>query len=104
MIIRMGMRLLCEVAFKKGWEKDLKTAFDSAKSTMSQDEKNTLHTHSVSKQSIVSLLQSGAHGYSASKNLEQTVAISLIIGKVLRSCHGKPCDLIDSIFVVPEKL
>ena len=88
-IIRMGMRLLCEVAYKKKWTNHLKDNFDDAKKNLNTDEKNTLHSQSVEKGKIVSLLQSGGHGYTASNNIEQTIAISLIVGILLENSHGK---------------
>ena len=83
------MRLLCEIAFGNRWGNHLKNRFDAAKGKLTTDEKNTLHSQSVNKGKIVSLLQSGAHGYTASNNLEQTIAISLIIGILLEESHGK---------------
>lgn len=88
-LIRMGLRLLCEVAFDKDWDNFIKENFDDAKQKLKADEKNTLHTQNVAKTKIVSLLHSGAHDYTASNNLEQTVAISLIIGELLEYKHGK---------------
>ena len=56
----MGMRLLCEIAFRKGWEGYLENNFDDAKSKLTSDEKTTLRSQSVKKGKIVDLLQSGA--------------------------------------------
>ncbi len=88
MIIRMGLRLLCELAFKN-WEQYLKTNFNTAKQLLSPDEKTTLHTQQVRHNNIISLLQSGAHGYTASNSIDQTVAISLVLGRLLEQAHGK---------------
>ncbi len=97
MIIRMGLRLLVEVAaedvsteegplkiskFLDKYEKDPRITF-------TQDEKSTLFAQKVDKKRILSLLHIGAHGYTATNNLDQTVALSLIIGKMLELSHGK---------------
>ena len=89
MIIRMGIRLLCELAFGNQWDRKVRDEFDSAKGELSEDEKTTLSSQGVEQSKIIQLLQSGAHGYTSSGNIEQTIAISLIIGKLLEIEHGK---------------
>lgn len=91
-IIRMSLRLLCETAAQntnKDMDKYLKAYFAEAKRTLSQDIKTTLSNQNVSENSIVQLLQTGAHTYQSSENLEQTIAMSIIIGAILMITHGK---------------
>ena len=89
MIIRMGIRLLCELAFGDQWDRKVRDEFDSAKRELSEDEKTTLSSQGVEQSNIIQLLQSGAHAYTSSGNIEQTIAISLIIGKLLEIEHGR---------------
>ena len=91
-LIRMALRLLCETAAKEKTNGSLKRYFtkyfDTAKSTLDPNEKTTISNHEVKKAKIVQLLQTGAHNYTASNNIEQTVAMSIIIGAVLTLTHG----------------
>ena len=90
-IIRMGLRLICELATEDNEKLGsfLRAHFDDAKNMLTKDEKTTLATQLVTKEKIISLLNVGAHGYTAAGNFEQTVALSLIIGKILKITHGK---------------
>lgn len=91
-IIRMTLRLIVETAAKDeemSLDKYTKKYFSSAKENLSKDEKTTLSTQNVNEHSIVQLLQIGAHRYTAAKNVEQLLAISIIIGKILEKSHGK---------------
>ncbi|GGH77989.1 hypothetical protein [Phaeocystidibacter marisrubri] len=93
-IIRMSLRLLSEKCASDNNMRlnDLiNTHFDNAKKKLSADEKTTLHAQSVTKSTIVSLLQIGAHGgsYTQANNIDQAIAISLIIGQILMLSHGK---------------
>lgn len=91
-LIRMALRLLAETAAKdKG--KDLKayvsSHFQAAKSTLDTDAKTTLSNHNVNEGSLVQLLHTGAHNYSAAAGVDQTIAVSVIIGAILTDSHGK---------------
>ena len=92
-LIRMSLRLLCETAAKedknKKLENYLKEHFVNAKRTLSQDIKTTLSTQNVNEDTIVQLLHTGAHNYQTSNNLEQTIALSIIIGSILTITYGK---------------
>jgi hypothetical protein len=91
-LIRMSLRLLCETAAKdknKQLDKYLKENFTNAKETLDQDIKTTLSTQNVNERTIVQLLQIGAHTYKASNNMEQTIAMSIIIGSIITITHGK---------------
>ncbi len=91
-LIRMSLRLLCETAAKeqkKDFDRYLKENFDEAKGELSKDLKTTLSNQNVSRDSIVQLLHTGAHIYQSSTNMEQTVAISVIIGSILTITHGR---------------
>lgn len=92
-LIRMSLRLLCETAAKddenKKLDSYLKTYFDRAKKNLDKDTKTTLANQNVTENSIVQLLQTGAHNYQSSLNFEQTIALSIIIGSILTITHGK---------------
>lgn len=91
-LIRMSMRLLCEAASAdKGISMDnyLKSNYKSAKSKLDSDVKTTLTTQNVSEGTIVQLLHIGAHNYQAANNLDQTIAVSIILGAILNISHGK---------------
>lgn len=92
-LIRMSLRLLCETAAKednnKKFENYLKGHFSTAKKDLDKDIKTTLSNHNVNENSIVQLLHTGAHNYQSSNNLEQTIAMSIIIGSILTISHGK---------------
>lgn len=91
-LIRMSLRLLCEAAAKDcglGLDDFLKTYFDDAKKSLDQDTKTTLANQNVTNDSLIQLLHTGAHNYSSSSNLEQTIAMSIIIGAILEISHGK---------------
>lgn len=93
-IFRMSLRMLAEAACKdidenKQLAPFLKDNFDKAKSGLSQDEKTSLSNQSVEKSKIVQLFHTGAHEYNNSRNEEQAVALSIILGAILRITHGK---------------
>jgi hypothetical protein len=91
-LIRMSLRLLCEAAASddgKKMDAYISSYFKIGKKELSQDEKTTLSTQNVSETSLKTLLHIGAHNYHAGKNLEQTIAMSIIIGKILTASHGR---------------
>lgn len=91
-LIRMSLRLLCETASKecrKKIEDYLNENFDNAKKTLDQDIKTTLSGQNVTKEAIIRLLHTGAHHYQSTANVEQTIALSIIIGAILTLTHGK---------------
>ncbi len=67
----------------------MQSNFKAAKATLSSDAKTTLNTQNVSESTITPLLHIGAHNYRAGNNLEQTVAVSVILGALLQITHGK---------------
>lgn len=92
-LIRMSLRLLCETAAKDcnnmKLDNYLKRYFKEAKKRLDQDTRTTLANYNISETSIIQLLHTGAHNYTASQNLEQTLALSIIIGEILTLTHGK---------------
>lgn len=88
-LIRMSLRLLCETASNGNIEDYLKKNFAKAKKSLSQDEKTLLSSQNVTEGSIVQLLHTGAHNYTSSQNLNQTIAISIILGAILQITHQK---------------
>jgi hypothetical protein len=90
--IRMALRPLCEAAAKEcGEDLDsyIKARVQAAKATLDQNIKTTLSNHNVTDKSIVQLLHTGAHNYDAAANLEQTLALSIILGAILTASHGQ---------------
>lgn len=92
-LIRMSLRLISETAAAdckcKTWDAYLKTNFEAAKQLLTKDHRTTLANYNVRDTSIVQLLNTGAHQYKASANLEQTMAVSIIIGAILTVTLGK---------------
>jgi hypothetical protein len=91
-LIRMSLRLLCEAAAKDENQKMdayIKGNFDAAKRQLSQDIRTTLANHNVAESSIIQLLHTGAHNYQSSSNMEQTIAVSIIVGAILTMTHGQ---------------
>ncbi|MEB3231093.1 MAG: hypothetical protein VKJ64_08795 [Leptolyngbyaceae bacterium] len=92
-LIRMSLRLLLETAVKdvglKRLDSYIKKYFAEAKKNLDQDTKTTLSNYNVTEQSMIQLLHTGAHNYTASSNFDQTIAISIIIGAMLSITHGK---------------
>lgn len=91
-ICRMAIRLLAETAAKElsiSLQDLLTINFDAAKSCLSKDAKTTLSSQNVEKGKIVQLFQTGAHDYTNSRNEEQAIAMSIILGEILKITHGK---------------
>lgn len=91
-LIRMSLRLLCETASKdkrKKLEDYIKEYADNAKSKLDQDLKTTLANQNVRPESLLQLLQTGAHNYQSSASMDQTIAMSVLIGSILTVTHGK---------------
>lgn len=91
-ILRMSLRLLCETAAKDKQEtlkEFIEKRFDKSKKDLSQDDKTLLSNQNITKQSLTQLLHTGAHSYKASANFEQTIAISVIVGRIISLSHGK---------------
>ncbi|MBI1224384.1 MAG: hypothetical protein GC192_04025 [Bacteroidetes bacterium] len=92
-LIRMALRLLVETASNdsrsSSMEKYVENNFAKAKKELDVDNKTTLSTQNVTESTLVQLLHIGAHNYSATSNIEQTIAISIILGKMLTITHGK---------------
>ncbi len=91
-IFRMSLRLLAETAAEDGGTElqvYIRKNFDQAKKSLSQDAKTSLSSQSVSKETIVQLFHTGAHDYTNSKNEEQALAMSVILGAILIISHGK---------------
>jgi hypothetical protein len=92
-LIIMSLRHLVEAAAKEDKNKRLdnyiKDYFVDAKKALSQDIKTTLSNQNVNDTTTVQLLHTGAHNYQSSNNLEQTIALSIIIGSIITITHGK---------------
>jgi len=92
-LIRMSLRLLCETAAKDcgnmKLDTYLKNNFENAKKQLDKNVKTTLSNKNISESSIVQLLQTGAHNYTSSGDLDQTIALSMIIGEILTITCGK---------------
>lgn len=70
-------------------DKYLKNNFSFAKKGLDSDDKTTLSVLNVKETTIVQLLHIGAHNFKAANNLDQTVAISIILGQILTRTHGR---------------
>lgn len=91
-IFRMSLRMLAETAaqeIRKELKSYLTENYDRAKSTLDQNQKTSLSNQGVDKGKIIQLLQTGAHNYHNSRNEEQAVALSVILGAILSITHGK---------------
>lgn len=91
-IFRMSLRVLAETAANeasKAFQNYLKDGFDSAKKGLDKNLKTTLANQNIKKDTIVQLLQTGAHDYHNSKNEEQALALSIILGRILLESHGR---------------
>lgn len=91
-IIRMALRLLCETAandLQLKLEDYVSNNYPQAKKYLTQDVKTTLSNQNVTEASIVKLLHTGAHSYGSASNLDQTIALSIAIGGMLKISHGK---------------
>lgn len=92
-IIRMSMRLLCESASHdigcSKMDDYINKYYSQAKANISQDVKTFLSNQNVSQKTIIQLLHTGAHNYSASKSFDQTIAVSILLGAILSLSHGK---------------
>jgi hypothetical protein len=67
----------------------VKSRFQKAKGALDQDAKTTLSNNNVADTSIIQLLHTGAHNYTASANIDQTLAVSIIVGAILTDSHGR---------------
>ncbi|WFS62319.1 hypothetical protein LF599_16910 [Pseudodesulfovibrio thermohalotolerans] len=91
-IIRMTLRLLAEAAGNDEnlkMDKYLRKYFDAGKKMLTLNEKTFISNQSVSENKLVQLLQTGAHNYIDSTNMDQTRAVSIVLGKILTLSHGK---------------
>ena len=89
-LIRMSLRLIIESATTKKIDEYINRHFETAKRRLSQDQKTTLSTQEVDTAAkLIKLLHIGAHQYTASANMEQTMAMSIIIGAMLEVTHSK---------------
>lgn len=91
-LIRMSLRLLCETAANDILGNNdlgtyIKTNFALAKKTLSQDQKTLLANQNVKDDTMLQLLHTGAHNYKTTPNVEQTIAISIILGAMLMITH-----------------
>jgi hypothetical protein len=94
-LIRMALRLLIDSAQgeqTKDIKEYIKANFSDAKSKLTQDQKTTLSNQNVNGSTLTALLHTSAHNYSNSSNMEQTIAISIVIGEMLKSTHGNVKD------------
>lgn len=91
-IFRVIIRLLVESAAGGfgNLDKYVKENFLKGKANLSKDDTNTLFNNDVNGEGkLIALLQNGGHNYSASSNIDQTIAMSLIIGAMLKITHSK---------------
>lgn len=88
----MALRLLSETAandVNKNLQDFIKANFSKAKQSLDQDSKTTLANQNVNEGSMVQLLHTGAHNYKSSNNIDQTIAVSIILAEILKLTHGR---------------
>ena len=91
MIVAMGLRLICEIAdkqYKRDLSKYIDKYFDDAEKELTDPDKLYLVLHNVRKKNMAQVLNEGAHKNAYIISRDQTVALSLIIGKILEKTHG----------------
>lgn len=89
-LVRMSLRLIVESATTKKIDDYVARHFETAKKRLSKDQKTFLASQEVdTAPKLIKLLHVGAHKYTASANVEQTIAMSLIIGAMLETTHSK---------------
>lgn len=91
-IFRMALRVLAETA-GKDQSKDLKDylldGYDAAKKNLNKNTRTSLSNQGIEKGKVVQLFQTGGHDYHNSKNEEQALALSVILGQMLTDSHGR---------------
>lgn len=101
-VFRMGLRLLAETATAEGVGEEktphlsmyVKKYAAKAKKNLrnradGQDIVTYLDTQAVTPDSMIKMLQSGAHGYTSTNNREQAIALSILLGQMLILSHGR---------------
>lgn len=92
-IFRMSLRLLCETAahdLKYDKLDDyIKKYYPLAKKKLSTDVKTFLNEQNVLQETLPQLFHTGAHNYQSSVSAEKAMAISIILGAMLKESHGK---------------
>ena len=99
-LFRAGLRLLVESAAHDLFQGNAalrdyinKYGADAWTSLRRQEKGNQVVTYlsnaSVSKENLHSLLHTGAHSYSSSNNRDQALALSILVGAMLKLSHGK---------------
>ena len=92
-LIRMSLRLLVEAMAGAVNTRNLcdfaKANYAEAKKQLSQEAKTFLRTKTVDEDNFPQLLQTAGHNYTGMADYQQTIAMSLIIGKILE-CRFSP--------------
>lgn len=97
-LFRMGLRLLVETASndlgKKDMDDYIECYFGEGKKLLKNDSNNPnattfLASNSVTRNNLKMLLHVGAHNYDRCDSKDQTIAISLIVGAMLKASHSK---------------
>ncbi len=56
---------------------------------LSQDDKTFLSEQNITQDTLPQLFHTGAHNYKSSTSAEKAIAISIILGAILKESHGK---------------
>lgn len=91
-LFRMSLRLLSETAAReenKNLVSYLTDSFDQAKKKLTKDQKTSLSNQSINKRNLGKLFNTGAHEYTNSRNEEQALAMSVLLGAIITISHGK---------------
>ena len=92
-LIRMSLRLLCEATAEVNKTASigdfLKANLGDAFAALGNEEKTFIHAQGVLRENVVGLFMSAGHNYTGLANYQQTVAMSMILAKILERLHGK---------------
>lgn len=90
-IIRMALRLITEVASGEQSMGDyIKANWKEARKKLSKDEKTTVRAKSIKDpKKTLEILQDEDPGCSVENDLEATIAVSLVVGRILENTHGQ---------------
>lgn len=92
-LIRMALRLICDLVAREQGEKKfanlLEKDFEEFKTNLTQNQKTFIFNQKVDAGHIVPLLNCGAHDYMGNNDIQQTIAISFILGQFLLKYHAR---------------
>ena len=94
----MALRLLIETAGRDKYgtmekqpiDRYLREYYDEARNQLDKNDKTTIRNQVLETESgFLQILQNSAHSYNSSFDIEQTMAMSILIGNMLLLSHPK---------------